>query len=162
MTTTLSNHEREAPVTADKATPDTAVLFTDGASKGNPGPAGAGFVLTIGGEACVERAIPLGVTTVGVAEYRALIAGLAEAAACGVRAIQVYTDSEFMAQQMLGIYKVRTPAIRPLFDWACKLRGRFEKFEIQHVPRGLNNLADGLATEGAKASARGEKVELEG
>ena len=148
-------------MTAAKNTPDTAVLFTDGASKGNPGPAGAGFVLTIGSNVCIERAIPLGVTTVGVAEYRALIAGLSEAAACGVKAIQVYTDSEFMARQMLGIYKVRTPAIRPLYEWACKLRGRFEKFEIQHVPRGLNNLADGLATEGAKRSAQGEKAELE-
>ena len=109
----------------------------------------------------IDKAIPLGVTTVGVAEYRALIAGLTEAAEHGVKAIEVFTDSEFMARQMLGLYKVRTPAIRPLYDRACKLRDGFEKFKIQHVPRELNNLADGLATEGAKASAQGERVDLE-
>jgi len=147
-------------MTAAKKTRDKAVLFTDGASKGNPGPAGAGFVLEFG-TVRIDKAIPLGVTTVGVAEYRALIAGLTEATAYGVESIEVFTDSEFMARQMLGIYKVRTPAIRPLYDRACKLRDGFEKFKIQHVPRELNNLADGLATDGAKASAQGEKVDLE-
>jgi ribonuclease HI len=148
-------------MTAAKPPLDTATLFTDGASKGNPGPAGAGFVLQVGDSLRVDRAIPLGVTTVGVAEYRALIAGLTEAAAYGVKSIEVFTDSEFMARQMLGVYKVRTPAIRPLYDRACKLRAGFEKFKIQHVPRELNNLADGLATDGAKASAQGERIDLE-
>lgn len=148
-------------MTAAKKTLDKAILFTDGASKGNPGPAGAGFMLQIGDNLRIDKAIPLGVTTVGVAEYRALIAGLTEATVYGVKSIEVFTDSEFMARQMLGIYKVRTPAIRPLYDRACKLRDGFEKFKIQHVPRELNNLADGLATDGAKASAQGERVDLE-
>ena len=135
-------------------------LYTDGASKGNPGPAGAGFVISDAqGNILVQRGIPLGVTTVGVAEYRALIAGLSEAAAMGLRHIHVYTDSQFMARQMQGSYKVRTPAIRPLFEWASKLRGRFETFEIEHIPRTLNNLADGLATEGAVLSAQGAAPE---
>ena len=134
-----------------------AHLYTDGASKGNPGPAGAGFVLvTPHGALLTERAIPLGTTTVGVAEYRALIAGMSEAASRGITHLHVFSDSEFMVRQMLGIYKCRTPAIKPLYTWAVKLRGRFTAFAIQHVPRELNNLADGLATEGAKRSAQGQ------
>lgn len=139
-----------------------AVLYTDGASKGNPGPAGAGFVLANRhGETIIARALPLGVTTVGVAEYRALIGGMSEALAQGVCSIQIFSDSQFMVRQMQGIYKVRTPCIRPLYDWANKLRCRFERFEIIHVTRDKNELADSLACEGAKRSAQGEKVELE-
>lgn len=131
-----------------------AYLYTDGASKGNPGPAGAGFVLTDEhGNPLVQRAIPLGVTTVGVAEYKALIAGMSEASARGVQHLHVYTDSQFMARQMQGTYKVRTPAIRPLYEWANKLRTKFASFKIEHVPRELNNMADGLASEGARQSA---------
>ncbi|MHB8994639.1 MAG: ribonuclease HI family protein [Armatimonadota bacterium] len=138
-----------------------ATLYTDGASKGNPGPAGAGFVLTdSNGEVIVCRAIPLGVTTVGVAEYRALIGGMAEAASLGIKRLCVFTDSQFMARQMQGIYKVRTPVIRPLYDWATKLRARFERFEITHVTRDHNEMADKLACEGARRSACGEKEEL--
>ncbi len=135
---------------------DKVYLYTDGASKGNPGPAGAGFALAdAAGNVLVQRAIPLGVTTVGVAEYRALIAGLAEAEARGIRHIHVYTDSQFMARQMQGTYKVRTPAIRPLYEWANKLRAKFTSFRIEHVPRELNSMADGLASEGARLSAAG-------
>lgn len=140
-----------------------AVLYTDGASKGNPGPAGAGFVLTDRqGETICARALPLGVTTVGVAEYRALIGGMSEALAQGVTSIRIFSDSQFMVRQMQGIYKVRTPCIRPLYDWAHKLRCRFDRFEIVHVTRDKNELADSLASEAAKRSAKGEKVELDG
>lgn len=134
-----------------------AYLYTDGASKGNPGPAGAGYVLiTPHGALLTKRAVPLGVTTVGVAEYRALIAGMSDAASRGVTHLRVFSDSEFMVRQMLGVYKCRTPAIKPLYSWAVKLRGRFDAFAIQHVPREMNNLADGLATEAARLSAQGQ------
>jgi len=137
-------------------TDETTYLYTDGASKGNPGPAGAGFAITDAkGNVLVQRAIPLGVTTVGVAEYKALIAGLSEASTLGVQHIHVYTDSQFMARQLQGVYKVRTPAIRPLYEWANKLRAKFASFTIEHVPRELNNMADGLAGEGARLSAAG-------
>ncbi len=138
-----------------------AVLHTDGASKGNPGPAGAGFVLVDHGERILaERGIPLGETTVGVAEYKALIAGLSEALAQGIRHIEVYSDSEFMCKQLKGQYRVRTAVIVPLYQWADKLRRRFESFSISHVTRDKNQRADELATEGARLSAekiRGDK-----
>jgi len=108
----------------------TAVVYTDGSSLGNPGPAGAGFVLQEPDGTVVERAIPLGETTVGVAEYRALIAGLSEALSRGVKRVHVYSDSQFMCRQLQGKYKVRSANIRPLYEWARKLMGQFDEFQI--------------------------------
>ena len=127
-----------------------AVLYTDGASLGNPGPAGAGFVLQAPDQAVVERAIPLGETTVGVAEYRALIAGLSEALAQGIRRVHVYSDSQFMCRQLQGKYKVRAKNIRPLYEWARKLIGQFEDFQIEHTARDGNQRADALAKQAAQ------------
>lgn len=128
-----------------------AILYTDGASLGNPGPAGAGFVLqTPQGETIVERAIPLGRTTVGVAEYRALIAGLSEAIARRLRRVRAVSDSEFMCRQLQGKYRVRAQAIKPLHHWAQKLIGRLAHFEIHHTGRQNNTRADELAHAGAE------------
>ncbi len=127
-----------------------AILYTDGSSLGNPGPAGAGFVLEGSGDNLVERAIPLGETTVGVAEYRALIAGLSEALSRGVRRIHVYSDSEFLCRQIQGNYKVRSANIRPLYEWACKLIGQFDSFQIEHTAREGNQRADALARQAAE------------
>jgi len=134
----------------------TAVLYTDGSSLGNPGPAGAGFVLEEPDSTVVERAIPLGKTTVGMAEYRALIAGLSEAISRGVQHIHVYSDSEFMCRQLQGEYKVRSANIRPLYQWACKLIGQFEEFQIEHTARESNQRADALAKQAAE-QARGDQ-----
>lgn len=128
-----------------------AILYTDGSSLGNPGPAGAGFVLeTPEGRTIVERALPLGSTTVGVAEYHALIAGLAEALSRGLRRVRVISDSEFMCRQLQGKYRVRTAAIKPLYEWARKLTSRLQHFEIQYTARENNTRADALAKLGAE------------
>ncbi len=128
-----------------------AVLYTDGASLGNPGPAGAGFVLqTADKTVLVERAIPLGHTTVGVAEYQALIAGLSEALARNIRCLHAYSDSEFMCRQLQGKYKVRAKNIRPLYEWASKLISQLDSFCIEHIRREGNQRADALAKQGAK------------
>jgi len=127
-----------------------AILYTDGSSLGNPGPAGAGFVLEEPDGTVVERAIPLGETTVGVAEYRALIAGLSEAISRGVQQIHIYSDSEFMCRQMQGKYKIRSANIRPLYEWACKLAGQFDEFQIEHTAREGNQRADALARQAAE------------
>ena len=118
---------------------------------GNPGPAGAGFVLQTADKTVrVERAIPLGETTVGVAEYRALIAGLSEALAHEIRCLHVYSDSEFMCRQLQGKYKVRARNIRPLYEWASKLIAQLDKFCIEHITRDGNQRADELAKQGAE------------
>ena len=134
-----------------------AILYTDGSSLGNPGPAGAGFVLEGPGDSVVQRAIPLGETTVGVAEYRALIAGLSEAVSRGVQHIHVYADSEFMCRQLTGEYKVRSANIRPLYEWACKLVSQFDKFQIEHTAREGNQRADALARQAAEQAKQNTK-----
>ncbi len=138
------------PTSRDKR----AVLYTDGASSGNPGPAGAAFVLLDNqGRTLAEKAIPLGRTTVGVAEYRALLAGLREALARRVTRLTVISDSEFMCRQLQGVYKVRTPAIKPLYEEAKALSRQFEVFEIRHAGREHNARADALAKQAAARSA---------
>jgi ribonuclease HI len=133
------------------------ILHVDGASLGNPGPAGAGLVLvTHSGEVVAQNSVPLGVATNNVAEYRALIAGLHEASAAGARRLIVRSDSELMIKQLRGEYRVKTPHLRPLFDWVVKLARRFEQVRWEHVPRELNAAADDLAKAAAKLSrARG-------
>ena len=134
---------------------DTATLYTDGASSGNPGPAGAAYVLLDEqGRTIAEKALPLGITTVGVAEYKALIAGLSEALNLGVTRLSAISDSEFMCKQLQGKYRVRTPAIQPLYDKAKQLSAKFEHFDICHAGREHNERADALAKEGARMSAR--------
>ncbi len=139
------------------STDATAVLYTDGSSLGNPGPAGAGFVLQEPDGTVVERAIPLGETTVGVAEYRALIAGLSEALSRGVQRIHVYSDSQFMCRQIQGKYKVRSANIRPLYEWACKLVSQFDEFQIEHTVREGNQRADALARQAAEQAKQNAK-----
>lgn len=129
-------------------------MYTDGASSGNPGPAGAGFVLVdTQGHTLREAAVPLGHTTVGVAEYSGLIAGLKQALALGLRRLQVFSDSEFMCRQLQGRYRVKAPAIKPLYAEARVLIARLEHFEIHHTARGNNQRADALAKQAARESA---------
>ncbi len=136
-----------------------AVLYTDGAARGNPGPAGAGFVLCDPqGGALTQRGIPLGEATNNVAEYRALIAGLHEARAIGIKHLLVRTDSELVSRQLNGRYRVKSANLRPLYEWARRLMRQFETIQIQHIPREENLEADRLAGEAAK---RAEKASHE-
>lgn len=130
-------------------------VYVDGASFGNPGPAGAGIVLVAGRRVIHRAAIPLGEATNNVAEYRALIAALHEAAARRARRVTVRSDSELMIKQMRGEYRVKAPQLRPLHEWAVKLASRFEQVTWQHVGRERNREADRLAKQGAERAADG-------
>ncbi|MCX7599017.1 MAG: ribonuclease HI family protein, partial [Armatimonadetes bacterium] len=112
---------RNAPNKRPKE-PEVITIYCDGASLGNPGSAGAGFLL-LGpdGKVLRRRAVPLGETTNNVAEYRALIAALHEAAAVGARKVRVRADSELLVKQMRGEYRVTAPHLKPLYAWAQKL-----------------------------------------
>jgi len=135
--------------------PTEAILHTDGASSGNPGPAGAGFVIVdTQGRTLAEAAVPLGLTTVGVAEYSGLIAGLKQALSLGLRRLQAFSDSEFMCRQLQGRYRVKAPAIKPLYEEARVLIARLEHFEIHHTGREANERADALAKQAAQESAQ--------
>jgi probable phosphoglycerate mutase len=99
-----------------------------------------------------SAAVPLGRATNNVAEYRALIAGLHEAAARGARRVSVRADSELVVRQLQGRYRVKAAHLAPLHDWARKLIARFDEVTFQSVPRDQNSEADRLAREGAERS----------
>jgi len=131
------------------------MLFIDGASKGNPGAAGIGVVLTTSaGETVVEIGDPIGITTNNVAEYKALIRGLTEAQARGAQRVTVQTDSQLLARQMEGRYKINAPHLQALQREARALYAQFPGgVQITHVLRAGNARADALANQGAYANA---------
>ncbi len=128
------------------------ILHTDGAAKGNPGPSGIGIVLYRDGDENGEPVAAIGeyigVATNNVAEYKALLRGLSEALLRGAGRIEVRTDSELMARQVQGRYKVGSPLLIPLHAEAKALLARFDEAKIVHVLRGKNALADKLANQG--------------
>ncbi len=127
------------------------IIYTDGASKGNPGDAGIGVVIS-SPDGIVIREIGeyIGKTTNNVAEYTALIRGLKEAAEIGATQIEISTDSELMARQLSGVYRVKSPNLQPLYAQATSLIHHFESVRITHVMRELNKRADELANQGVK------------
>jgi ribonuclease HI len=123
-----------------------AVLNTDGGARGNPGPAGIGVVLRdADGVVLAELRRPIGVTTNNVAEYTALIAGLELALEHGVNEIEIVVDSELVAAQVRGEWKIRNDRLRALAARARALIERFDGASIGNVPRGQNAHADRLA-----------------
>lgn len=121
-------------------------LYCDGASSGNPGPAGAGFVLIDpDGEIRLKRSDYLGEATNNVAEYRALIMGLKAARHLEIRNIQIHSDSELLVRQITGAYRVKKHHLIPLYQEAQKELQNFQSYAISHVPRDRNYEADRLA-----------------
>lgn len=126
-----------------------AILWSDGAARGNPGPAGIGAVLkSVSGELLAECSDYLGRTTNNVAEYQALIAGLTRALELGVARLEVRADSELMIKQLRGQYRVKNAGLKPLFEQAQGLLERFDEVKLTHVRREHNAEADRLANLG--------------
>lgn len=127
------------------AQPFDAIMFADGGSRGNPGPAASGAVLvTPAGDVLAEVGLYLGTATNNVAEWTALCIGLEAAAEKAVRRLAVRMDSELVVKQMRGEYRVKHETLQPLFRRARAMLARFEHVEIKHVPRKQNALADAL------------------
>lgn len=124
-----------------------AVLRTDGGARGNPGPAGAGFVIEVEGETVCRGGRFLGACTNNVAEYEALIWGLENVRALGHSEVSVFADSELLVKQLNGHYRVKNEGLKPLFLRALTLLRGFERFEVAHVRREANREADALANE---------------
>lgn len=123
-------------------------LFSDGGSRGNPGPAGAGFVLyNEKNEEIFAGKKFLGVTTNNVAEYKALILGLKKAHEIGGKNIKSFLDSELIVKQLHGQYRVKHPDMKPLFAQVQSLISHFESVIFTHVRREKNKRADTLANE---------------
>lgn len=123
-------------------------LHVDGGSRGNPGPAGIGAVLTdAGGETLEELASYIGEATNNVAEYQALIAGLEMALDRGIRQLSVFSDSELIVRQVAGQYKVKNEGLRPYYLQAKTLLAQLEEFELNSIPRESNANADRLVNQ---------------
>jgi ribonuclease HI len=124
------------------------VVHVDGGARGNPGPAAAAAVLsTPGGEVLDEAHELLGVVSNNVAEYRGLLLGLARARALGADEVEVVNDSELVAKQVNGQYKVRHPDMRPLYEEALSALRAFDRWSIRSVPRAQNAEADALVNQ---------------
>ena len=124
------------------------VLHTDGGSRGNPGPAGYGIVLTDGcGSVLAEQGEYIGRATNNVAEYHGLIAGLKLARKLGAADVAVRMDSELIVRQINGRYKVRSARLLPLYEKASSLLEAFNSWTLRHVPREQNSRADALANQ---------------
>ncbi len=117
----------------------------NGGARGNPGPAAAACVVaTPEGEVLAERAELLGVATNNVAEYRALLLGIRCAAEFGAGELELIGDSELIAKQVQGLYKVKHEAMKPLHAQALALLKGFDSWSIRTVPRAQNAAADAL------------------
>ena len=121
------------------------VVHVDGGARGNPGSAAVGVVVSSpAGEVLEERAEAIGVATNNVAEYRALMLGLERARALGASEVAVINDSELVARQVTGEYKVKKAALKPLHAEALAALRDFERWSIASVPREDNAHADAL------------------
>lgn len=128
-------------------------LFTDGGSRGNPGPAGIGAAIYRDGVLVGEIGEYIGETTNNIAEYKALIRGLEECVRLGGKRIKAFADSELLVKQINGQYKVKNAGLIPLFKEVLRLIVRFDEFSIEHVLREKNKVADALANKGMDAGS---------
>ncbi len=130
-------------------------VYTDGASKGNPGDAGIGVVISDENDNVVDEISEyVGIKTNNAAEYLALLAACKKAKELRATRIEIFTDSELMARQIAGIYKVKSEALRELHAEVIGLLRQFESASISHVLRDLNKRADELANEAVKKHQR--------
>jgi ribonuclease HI len=130
------------------------VVHVDGGSRGNPGPAAAAAVISSpDGEVLDEASTVLGRATNNVAEYRGLLLGLERARALGATEVDVINDSELVARQISGAYKVKHPDMRPLSLEAMEALRGFERWTVRSVPRAENAEADALVNQALDAAS---------
>ncbi len=121
-------------------------IFTDGASRGNPGPASVGVVFKLkDGVELAEYCEAIGRATNNVAEYRAVVAALEHCRRWKVRRVHLNMDSELIVRQLHGTYRVKSPDLRPLYQQVVFLSKGLEEFQVKHIKRALNGHADALA-----------------
>lgn len=147
-------------------------LFTDGGSRGNPGPAGAGFVIKDQqGQIILSRGTFLGSTTNNVAEYTAVQEGLTAAKELGVQSVRLFADSQLLIRQINGEYRVKSEKLRPYYQACMELLASLESWQATHVYREQNTEADNLANQAmdkqgdveyapAAVKPRGKKLRL--
>lgn len=121
-------------------------VFSDGAARGNPGPAGAGAVVrTTDGKVIARVGKFLGTQTNNVAEYEGLLIGVQKALDLGAREVRIFADSLLVISQLKGEWKIKHPGLRPFYDRAKLLLKHFDRVTLQHVRRELNGQADEMS-----------------
>ncbi len=120
-------------------------VYSDGASRNNPGDAGVGVFITRSGKPLERIAQYLGTTTSNIAEYTAAIMGLERAVQLGASSVKLFADSELLIKQINGLYKVKNDGLKPLHAWAKELIAKIGSVEVQYIPRAMNKEADALA-----------------
>jgi ribonuclease HI len=131
------------------------ILYSDGASRGNPGNGGGGAVLYDGSGAVIATVKRyLGVCTNNEAEYRALMFGLEEALKRGVKNLTIFLDSELLVRQIAGIYRVKNHNLQGLMHEVRKLLSLLDTYTVDHVAREKNRVADSLANEAIDEALR--------
>ena len=122
------------------------VIFADGASRGNPGPAAIGVTIKDErGRLITSISQRIGKATNNQAEYRAIIAALEEATRLDARRVDIKMDSELVVKQINGEYRVKSAILKPLYQQVKQIQGSLESFTITHIPRRQNTEADRLA-----------------
>jgi ribonuclease HI len=125
----------------------TARIHTDGAARGNPGPAAWAYVIECPGREPIEHAERLGEATNNVAEYTALLRALKRSAELDVRDVHIFSDSELMVKQLNGEYAVKNAELKQLYEQAKALQKRFGSVKFEHVRREQNKRADALCNQ---------------
>lgn len=145
--------DKPSPDSGDKGTPvsDSAqelIIYTDGGSRGNPGPSASGYVIMNKNEEVIEEGGEyLGITTNNQAEYQAVKLALEEARKLHAKSVQFYIDSLLVVNQMNGIYKIKNRELWPVYQAIKDLATDFEEVTFSHVRREFNKLADAKVNE---------------
>ncbi len=127
------------------------IIYTDGASSGNPGDSGIGVVIKTENEK-IELSEYIGIATNNMAEYTALLKGLSKAKKLGLERVDVLLDSELLVKQIRGEYSVKSESLKGLYNKVMSLLKTFKAYSIKHVPREKNAEADKLAKKAVKKS----------
>ena len=127
--------------------PEALVVHVDGGARGNPGPSAVAAVASVGGETVGEKSAYIGEATNNVAEYRAVLLGLELARELGASSVEIVNDSELIARQIGGQYKVKHAGLKPLFLETMRELPAFDKWAVRNVRREHNKRADELVNE---------------
>ena len=139
------------------------LIYTDGAARGNPGPAGAGAILRRGdGGIAAEIAEPLGHATNNVAEWTAVLLALEEARRLGATHVDLRMDSQLVARQISGAYRVKHPDLKPFHAAVMELLRSFDGYTVGHVPRALNKEADHLSNVAIDGPTLDDRTDVRG
>lgn len=132
------------PQTISDRVDEGVVVYTDGGSRGNPGPSAGGYVVMDGNEVVDQGGEYLGITTNNQAEYHGVRLGLEAAVRLGVQSLEVRVDSMLVANQLNGIYKIKNRELWPVNERVRELVSQFKRVKFVHIPREMNQLADGM------------------